>query len=96
MELTGFPFWKLDYGDDFKIAGHLFEAQDSVRQHEVEWILFYVSVMCTEPGKGGTEKTFGQRKMSKEELLSLTSEWLEQTMQETAKEANQYFFSAKS
>jgi hypothetical protein len=28
MELTGFPFWKLTYDDDFKICSHLSEAQD--------------------------------------------------------------------
>jgi hypothetical protein len=28
MVLTGFPFWKLTYDDDFKIAGYLFEAHD--------------------------------------------------------------------
>jgi hypothetical protein len=43
--------------------------------------------MCTQPGVGGTEKTFNRREMSKEELLSLTLEWLEQTMDETSKQA---------
>jgi len=32
--------------------------------------------------------------MSKDELLTLTPEWLKQTMQETSKEANAYFFPA--
>lgn len=92
MELTGFPFWRLNYDDDFKIAGHLSEAQDFVGKHEVSSISFYVNVMCTQPGVGGTEKTFGKREMSKEELLSLTPEWLEQTMKEAGEEANRYFF----
>lgn len=92
MELTGFPFWKLTYDDDFKIAGNLSEAQDFARQHELSAILFYVNVMCTQPGVGGTEKTFNQREMSKEELLSLTPNWLEATMEETSKQAKEYFF----
>jgi hypothetical protein len=48
--------------------------------------------MCTQPGVGGTEKDFGKRGMSKEQLLSLTPEWLEQTMKEGGDEANKYFF----
>jgi len=92
MELTGFPFWKLTYDHDFKICSHLSEAQDFVRQREVSSISFYVNVMCTQPGIGGTEKTFGEREMSKEELLFLTPEWLKQAMEETGKIANEYFF----
>ena len=92
MELTGFPFWKLTYNDDFKIAGNLSEAQEFVRKHEVTSILLYINVMCTQPGVGGTEKDFGKRGMSKEQLLSLTPEWLEQTMKEGGDEANKYFF----
>jgi hypothetical protein len=61
MELTGFPFWKLTYDDDFKIAGNLSEAQDFVRQHEVSLISFYVNVMCTEPGVGGRVVGIGGR-----------------------------------
>ena len=92
MDLTGFPFWRLNYDDDFKIAGNLSEAQDFVRQHEVSSMSFYVNVMCTQPGVGGTEKTFRAREMTKEELLSLTPQWLEQEMKEAGKEANEYFF----
>lgn len=92
MELTGFPFWKLTYDDDFKICSHLSEAQDFVRQHDVSSITFYVNIMCTQPGVGGTEKTFNEREMSKEELLSLSPAWLKQTMEETGKQANEYFF----
>jgi hypothetical protein len=92
MELTGFPFWRLNYDDDFKIAGSLSEAQDFVRQHEVSSISFYVNVMCTQPGVGGTEKTFGKREMTKEELLSLTPQWLAGEMRKAGKEANEYFF----
>lgn len=91
MELTGFPFWKLNYDDDFKIAGHLSEAQEFVTVHEVDSILFYVSVMCSEPGKGGTEKTFAQQEITKDELLSLTPEWLKQKMEEVGKQATHIF-----
>jgi hypothetical protein len=35
MELTGFPFWNLTYDDDFRIAGHLSEAQEFVPKHQV-------------------------------------------------------------
>ena len=92
MELTGFPFWRLNYDDDFKITSYLSEAQQFVKDHEVSSISFYVNVMCTQPGVGGTENTFGEREMSKEELLSLTPLWLEQTMKEVGEEANKYFF----
>ena len=95
MELTGFPFWKLTYDDDFKIACHLIEAQEFVTKHEVSSILFYVSVMCTQPGVGGTEKSFGQQELTKEELLSLTPQWLEQRMKEISHEATDYFFPSR-
>jgi hypothetical protein len=49
MELTGFPFWKLDYGDDFKIVSRLSEAQEFVQEHEVDSTSFYVNVMWTQP-----------------------------------------------
>ena len=92
MELTGFPFWKLDYGDDFKVVSHLSEAQEFVQEHEVDSISFYVNVMCTQPGVGGTEKTFAQQDMTKDELLSLTSNWLKEKMEAVGKEAKEYFF----
>jgi hypothetical protein len=92
MELTGFPFWKLDYGDDFKIASHLSEAQEFVQEHEVDSTSFYVNVMCTQPGVGGTEKTFAQQNMTKDELLSLTPNWLKEKMEAVGKEAKEYFF----
>jgi hypothetical protein len=95
MQLTGFPFWKLDYGDDFKIAGHLSESQEFIQKHEVDSISFYVNVMCTQPGVGGTEKTFARQQMTKDELLSLSPEWLKQKMEEVGKEANAYFFPLK-
>jgi hypothetical protein len=94
MEMTGFPFWKIYYdGIEMpKIAGFLSEAQEFVSSHEIQSIKFYVNVMLTVPGKGGTEKEFGQREMTKEELLSAKQAWVEERMKEAGKEANDYYF----
>lgn len=74
-----------------KITTFLNEAQQFVRDHEVTSITFFVSVMLTTIGRGGTEKDFNERQMTKEELLSLTPAWVEKTMRETAEIADKYF-----
>lgn len=86
MELTGNPFWQIKHsGAELpKITTFLSEAQEFVCNYDIESITFYVSVMLTEPGRGGLERDFGKREMSKEELLSLTPAWVEETMKETA------------
>jgi hypothetical protein len=93
MDLTGNPIWHLKYsGSEMpKITTLLSEAQEFVSSHEVESITFYVSMMLTEPGRGGLERDFKKREMSKEELLSLTQAWVEQTMEETGKLAAKDF-----
>jgi hypothetical protein len=93
MELTGNPFWRIKYsGSELpKITTFLSEAQEFVSNHDIESITFYVGVMLTEPGRGGVERDFSKREMSKEELLSLTPAWVEETMKETGKIAAKDF-----
>jgi hypothetical protein len=60
------------------------------RPNDVISITFYVNVFFKAPGIN-TEKDFGEREMSKEELNCLNQAWVEETMKETAKTAYTYF-----
>ena|ERR1044072_2759811 len=93
MELTGNPFWRIEHkgAEQPKITTFLNEAQAFVQTHGIESITFYISMLVTGPGRGGLERDFGKREMSKEELLSLNQAWLENQMHETAKVAAKDF-----
>jgi hypothetical protein len=67
MELTEFPIWKTYYlGSEMpKSITYLNEAQKFVVEHDIQSITFYVTVMLTEPGKGGVERDFLEREMKK-------------------------------
>jgi len=94
MEMTGFPFWKIynDGSETPKIAGFLSEAQEFAQSHDIQSIKFYVSVMLTVPGKGGTEKEFAQRDLTQEELLSANQNWLQERIEEARRAAQDYYF----
>lgn len=93
MELTGNPIWRIKYlrSDLLKHTNFLSEAQDFVSKHEITSITFFVSIMLTEPGRGGLERDFNQREMTKEELLSLNHKWVEERMEEAAKSAEKHW-----
>jgi hypothetical protein len=93
MELTGNPLWKIKYvGSDSLEHTHILNvAQDFVSKHEVVSITFHVNMLLTEPGKGGLERDFNEREMTKEELLSLNQKWVEETMEEAAKDAEKHW-----
>ena len=92
MELTGFPFWKIEYegSEAPKISGYLHEAQQFVAEHEVTSITFYVNVMFTTPGQGGFEREFNRRQILKEEMPNLTQDWLKARMADARMSAQDY------
>jgi hypothetical protein len=93
MELTGYPIWKIYYSglEMPKSITYLNEVQNFVAEHDIQSIVFYVTVMLTTPGEGGVERDFNEREMTKEELLSLTQRWVEETMEEAAQTAQKHF-----
>lgn len=92
MELTGFPFWQIEYtgSDEPKICGYLHEAQQFAADHEIRSISFYVNVWFTTPGKGGLERTYAKRQMTKDEMLALTDAWLKARLAEARMSAQDY------
>jgi len=97
MELTGFPFWTIEYAgsDEPKITGHLSEAKEFVANHEVTSITFYVNVWFTTPGKGGLEKQYCKTQISNEEMETLADDWLTQKMAEARMRAQDYLETGK-
>jgi hypothetical protein len=91
-ELTANPFWKFacEGSDVPKITAFLGEAQSFVKSHDVTSIDFYVEVMLTAPPQA-TEKSFNEKQLTKEELNSLTPQWVEEQVEKAFELAEEFW-----
>ncbi|HVS83138.1 MAG TPA: hypothetical protein VHE60_15525 [Pyrinomonadaceae bacterium] len=96
MQMTAFPFWKIKYqgsSEPKTIDGSWLEvAREFVATHDTTSIMFYVDVdVEINPQNVKRKERLNERELTKEELASVTPEWVKERVEEAGQMAAKFF-----